>query len=70
MLESRFSFSSQNVEKRANAIVYEERIQFRTMSKVSKVHIQLQEQSLVNMSIHDVLKIKLSCLDYPIEIET
>ena len=39
MHESRFLFLSQNVEKMVNAIAYEERIQFRTVSNVSKIHL-------------------------------
>ena len=39
MSESRFSFWFQNVEKSVNAIAYEEKIQFRTVPKVSKIHI-------------------------------
>ena len=40
MSRIRFLFSPQNVEKRANALAYEDRTHLRTLSKVSKIQIQ------------------------------
>ena len=48
MPESRFLFWSQNVEKWANVIAYEERTQFRSVSNVSKIHIYLLDDLVLS----------------------